>query len=130
MALLLEVPSEFSDSVKVSYWKIGETNIDWWRQDAKVILYGFVDEAARRGNKSAMLTKLVQFPSARFPFKLDDTLNPVARAYTQLKTGEHEVVEPVIDEKGEPVLDEVTLEPTTKAVMVKDFPEWVGAVDC
>lgn len=149
MALKKAFPSEFSDSIFVSYWKIGETNIDWWRKTARVTVYGFADEQARFGNKSAMMIKLVEFNRNNFPFSLEDALNPVARIYETLKNAVHIETRQKIDENGsfvfeqKPILGEdgnplrdadgnpmYEQIPVMEYVTVKDFPDWDGAEDC
>jgi len=105
MALLLEQPSEFSDKVSLSYWKVCDTNINWSDKRYIIKVAGFIDEESRRAGKSPVKIMSYSFPVTFFPsppsilnppdtkptipvnvfpFSVDD--NVVAKTYEILKS--------------------------------------------
>jgi len=90
MALLLQQPTEFSDNVTLSYWKVCDTNINWYEEKYIIRIAGFIDEASRRAGKAPVEIKAYSYPGTfppsedPFPFSVDD--NVVAKTYEILKS--------------------------------------------
>lgn len=51
MAIKLQKPTEFSDTITREYWRIGVANIHPISQACYVMLFGYVNKAARDGGK-------------------------------------------------------------------------------
>jgi hypothetical protein len=89
MALLLEKPSDFSDEVLLSYWKVCDTNINWYEEKFIINIAGFIDESSRRAGKTPVKIISYSYPGTfppsedPFPFSVDD--NVVAKTYEILK---------------------------------------------
>ncbi len=98
MSLLIEKNTPFGASVKARYWRVVQTNVNWYARTAAVQIAGFTDEAAYKGGAQAIAqvtfewfqdrvaynigSNQVQF-DCPFPFTPDG--NILAAAYTSIK---------------------------------------------
>lgn len=99
MSLLIEKHTPFGASVKARYWRVVQTNINWYNRTAAIQLVGFTDEASYKSGAQAIAqvtfewlqdkvvynigSNQVQF-DCPFPFTPDG--NVLSTAYTSITT--------------------------------------------
>jgi len=69
--------------VVASYWKITETDIDWFGKTADVAISGFLNADARHSGKKPLMVKHFHFSGASFPFTVGG--NVLSEGYLAIK---------------------------------------------
>lgn len=84
MAMKITKPTEFADNITREYWRIGIANIHPLTNSCHVVLFGYVNKAARDGGKSPIGAPIeCNVPWTAFA----NSNNPNIRdIYTYLKT--------------------------------------------
>lgn len=80
---------ELESGVVASYWRIVEIRLSIDLRTAAVKIAGYLDEAARRGDREAVVTREYVAQASEFDGAFSnailDTRNPVAAGYLYLK---------------------------------------------
>ena len=72
-----------SSGVKVPYWSIGETNINWKTRNCVVSLQGYISQEAKQSKKDFVEVVQFRWQDEAFPFKVSE--NILATAYKKIK---------------------------------------------
>lgn len=85
MAIKLKKPTNFSDLIQPEYWMVGIANIHPISQSCSVVLFGWMNAAARTAGKDSISRIEVAIPWAAF----GDGKNPsIKDIYTYLKASD------------------------------------------
>ena len=83
MALQISKPTEFSDNINITYWKIISLNIDWHNRSGVAVIGGFLSMEDRIALKKPVSYYHQHFIDS-FPFDADR--NTLQDAYNYIKT--------------------------------------------
>lgn len=112
MALLKAIPQPIG--VDAEYWKLIESNLNWWTQAAHVVIGGWLDQQARLDLKQPLVTVAFDLSAQA---QTDENGSVIAPAFS--------------DVFGIDYLDIENVNPVAAAyVMIKAHPMFSGAEDC
>jgi len=83
MAIKIQKPTKFGDTIVAEYWRVGVANIHPRTQSCYVVLDGYINKAARDGGKSVVDSIEMSIPWTAF----SNSNNPnIKDIYLHLKT--------------------------------------------